>query len=87
MAVRRAVVKQLHGWDERLGAGTPNFPAGEDVESNFRLLRAGGTAVVARQLRATHEQWRSEDELTVLLEGYMASNAAAVPRARFCPDT
>jgi hypothetical protein len=34
------------------------------------------TAVVVPELRATHEQWRGEDELTALLEGYMASSAA-----------
>jgi GT2 family glycosyltransferase len=75
-AVRRTVLAELGGWDERLGAGTPDFPAGEDVEFNFRLLRAGKMAVVSPELRATHDQWRSEAQLTALLEGYMASNAA-----------
>ncbi len=40
MAVKVALLRQIGGYDERLGAGTPGA-AGEDLELIHRLLRAG----------------------------------------------
>lgn len=76
-AVRREVVQRLGGWDERLGAGTQPFPAGEDLDFNYRFLRAGGIAYQTPQPRVTHLQWRSEDELPELHDGYLRGNAGA----------
>jgi glycosyltransferase involved in cell wall biosynthesis len=74
MAVRRSTAERLRGWDERLGAGAPDFPAAEDIDFNHRFLRSGGVALVTPRLRALHEQWRSPDELAQLLLGYMTAD-------------
>ena len=72
-AVRRETAMRLGGWDERLGPGVSAFPASDDMDFNFRFLRAGGAAHLTPSARATHEQWRSDDELVRLFAGYMAS--------------
>jgi len=71
MAVRRSAIERLGGWDERLGAGVPRFPAAEDMDFNYRLLRSGGSAFVTPAPRSRHEQWRSPRELESLHRGYM----------------
>ena len=76
MIVRRTAVERLGGWDERLGAGTADFPAAEDVDFNYRLLRSGGVAYVAPSIRSSHTQWRNADELVDLFGGYMRSWSA-----------
>jgi len=76
MAVRRDVIERLGGWDERLGAGTSPFPAGEDMDFNYRLLRSGERALVSPAIRAAHRQWRGRGDLPALYEGYMRSWAA-----------
>lgn len=73
MAVRRAAIERLDGWDERLGPGAPDFPAADDMDFNWRLLRSGGVAYVTPRLRAFHEQWRSPRELGPLYAGYMSA--------------
>lgn len=70
MAVRRDAVVRLGGWDERMGAGVPEFPAAEDVDFNYRLLRAGGRALATPRLRAGHNQWRTRGETVNLYQGY-----------------
>ncbi|HEU4657596.1 MAG TPA: glycosyltransferase family A protein [Capillimicrobium sp.] len=70
MAVRRDWIERLGGWDERLGAGVPALPAGEDMDFNHRLLRAGGTAVAVADVRCLHDQWRTRAELPGVFEGY-----------------
>jgi GT2 family glycosyltransferase len=75
-AVRRAAAQRLGGWDERLGAGTRPFPAGEDFDFNYRFLRSGGIALVTAQPRVTHRQWRRDVDLPELHTGYLTGNAA-----------
>ena len=75
MAVRRRAIERLGGWDERLGAGVPDFPASEDIDFNYRLLRSGGVALATPRVRMLHRQWRTPDELGPLLRGYMAGHA------------
>jgi GT2 family glycosyltransferase len=70
-AVRRAVAERLGGWDERLGPGVPDFPAADDMDFNYRLLRSGGVAWLTPRVRLTHQQWRSSDELPALHRGYV----------------
>jgi GT2 family glycosyltransferase len=70
MAARTEWVERIGGWDERLGPGVPGFPAAEDMDFNYRLLRAGGVAVAVPQPRALHEQWRRCDDLPALFAGY-----------------
>lgn len=76
MAVRRAAIARLGGWDERLGAGTTPFPAAEDMDFNYRFLRSGGTAFATPSVRSAHEQWRSREELRSLFRGYMVAWSA-----------
>lgn len=69
-AFRRTTLERLGGFDERLGPGTP-FPSAEDMDLNYRFLRAGGVAFAASRPRAVHEQWRVADELPAHFHGYM----------------
>jgi GT2 family glycosyltransferase len=70
MAVRRDWIERLGGWEERLGAGVPELPAGEDMDFNHRLLRAGGSAVAVAEVRCLHDQWRAREELPGLFFDY-----------------
>jgi GT2 family glycosyltransferase len=72
-AVRREVAQRLGGFDERLGPGVPDFPAADDMDFNYRLLRAGLTAYQTPLLRARHEQWRDPAQLPQLYRGYLAA--------------
>ena len=73
MLVRRTAIDRLGGWDERLGPGAPDFPAADDMDFNWRLLRGGGVVHHAPQIRARHDQWRTRDEVVALYAGYMAA--------------
>ncbi len=70
MIVRRDVVAQLGGWDERFGPGIAAFPASDDVDFNYRLLRAGGRCLATPRLRCTHDEWRTSDDTVRLYGGY-----------------
>jgi GT2 family glycosyltransferase len=72
-AVRRGAVERLGGWDERLGPGVPDFPAADDMDFNYRLLRAGGGAWLSPEPRAEHDQWRRPEDLPGLYRGYVAA--------------
>lgn len=67
--VRRHWIERLGGWDERLGPGAA-FPAADDMDFQYRLLRAGGIAVASPALRVVHTQWRTREELVVLAGRY-----------------
>jgi GT2 family glycosyltransferase len=71
--VRREVALELRGWDERLGPGAPDFPAADDMDFNYRLLRAGHAALLAPGPRVVHDQWRKAAELPGLHAGYLAA--------------
>jgi GT2 family glycosyltransferase len=71
--VRRDVAEALGGWDDRLGPGAPHFPAADDMDFNYRVLRAGHAAWVTPRPRAVHDQWRSARELPALHRGYLAA--------------
>ena len=70
-AVRRPVAERLGGWDERLGPGVPEFPAADDMDFNYRVLRAGGAALRTPEVRALHDQWRAPTDLPALFRGYL----------------
>ena len=70
MAIRRATLAELGGWDERFGPGVPEYPASDDMDLNYRLLRSGGAAYLTPRLRASHDQWRTSEELVRLYSGY-----------------
>jgi GT2 family glycosyltransferase len=74
MALRRRVVLELGGWDERFGPGGSVFSAGgDDVDFNYRFLASGRTAVVTPRLRARHLQWRTREEIVLLYGDYSAA--------------
>lgn len=70
-AIRRTTIERLGGWDEQLGAGALVFPAGEDMDFNYRFLGSGGVALVTPSVTAHHDQWRPPAELSAHLGGYM----------------
>jgi GT2 family glycosyltransferase len=72
-AVQRRAIERLGGWDERLGPGVPDFPAADDMDFNYRLLRAGGAAWLTPAARAEHDQWRRPEDLPALYRGYVAA--------------
>jgi GT2 family glycosyltransferase len=72
-AVRRSAVESIGGWDERLGAGAPDFPASDDMDFNYRLMRAGGVAHLTPRARVLHDQWRDPADLPAHYRGYMAA--------------
>ena len=68
--VRRATIERLDGWDERLGPGTADFLACEDMDFNYRLTRSGGRVSLTPRVRVSHEQWRTSDEVLKLYATY-----------------
>jgi glycosyltransferase involved in cell wall biosynthesis len=72
-AVQRHAIDRLRGWDERLGPGAPDFPAADDMDFNYRLLRTGGAAWLTPTPRAEHDQWRRPEDLPALYRGYAAA--------------
>lgn len=72
LAIKCTALEQLGGFDERLGPGVPAFPSAEDMDLNYRFLRAGGTAYATPAARAVHDQWRTAADLPLHFRGYMA---------------
>lgn len=69
-AVRRPAIERLGGWDERFGAGSERYPGAEDMDFNYRFLRAGCLAYVTPEARVLHDQWRTPKDLPVVYESY-----------------
>jgi GT2 family glycosyltransferase len=57
MALFRAAVARVGGFDPRLGPGTP-FPAGEDNDYGLRLLAAGYAIHYVPEATIYHRAWR-----------------------------
>jgi GT2 family glycosyltransferase len=70
VAIRRSALDRIGGWDERFGPGARDYPASDDMDLSYRLLRSGGTAYLTPRLRASHDQWRTSDQLLELYGGY-----------------
>jgi GT2 family glycosyltransferase len=81
MAIRRSALDRLGGWDERFGPGSPDYPASDDMDLNYRLLRSGGSAYLTPRLRAFHDQWRTSDDLLELYQGYSRAWGGLVMKA------
>jgi glycosyltransferase involved in cell wall biosynthesis/GT2 family glycosyltransferase len=83
MAVRRAAVREVGGFDERLGPGAPVH--GEEHDLVLRLQEAGWTVRIADAPPVRHLDWRSDEEerrnLLVYSRGAGAFVGAAVRRA------
>jgi GT2 family glycosyltransferase len=68
--VRRSAIERLGGWDERFGAGTPDFPGSEDMDFNYRLTRSGGSVLLTPTVRVSHEQWRGSRQVMSVYASY-----------------
>ena len=69
VAVHRAEVLALGGYDERLGAGT-RFGAADDNDMGHRLLRAGAEIRHEPRSVVLHRAWRARPELRRLRWAY-----------------
>jgi len=72
---RREALLALGGFDVRLGPGTPCYGA-EDMDLNYRLLRAGGRAVTSGEIWMVHHQWRAPAVVPRLLYRYNLGHSA-----------
>ncbi|MEA2312351.1 MAG: hypothetical protein QOE28_2319 [Solirubrobacteraceae bacterium] len=75
MVIRRTAFRELGGFDERLGPGSPLFGA-EDIDLNYRLLRSGRTVASTPAVRMVHHQWRDDTALPRLMYGYNLGHSA-----------
>lgn len=75
MAVRRAALEAIGGWDDALGSGG-RFRSAPEVDVFDRLFAAGWLGWYEPTARARHEQWRSDRQL-VLLHGRYALGMGA----------
>jgi GT2 family glycosyltransferase len=69
MAFRRDALVAAGAFDEELGAGA-RFPAGEDTDMLYRVMRAGWGVVCSDELIVTHHDWRSRREKVRLHYAY-----------------
>jgi GT2 family glycosyltransferase len=69
LAVRRAALEAVGGFDEAFGPGAP-FPAGEDMDLLDRLLGAGCVGRYEPGVAAWHVQWRTRRRLVPLEWNY-----------------
>ena len=69
MAIRRAMVAQIGGFDERLDAGMPTRSGG-DHEMFIRILAAGQRIVYEPRAVSWHRHRRTHEELVDTIYGY-----------------
>lgn len=81
LAVRRAALQAVGGWDELIGAGT-RLPGGEDADLALRLLRAGWTGRFVPGAAVRHPAWRSRGAALRTEWGYGLGAGAVAARAR-----
>jgi GT2 family glycosyltransferase len=79
MAVRADAWKQIGGFDEHLGAGTP-LASAEENDLSIRLLRAGFAVAEAPEAEVTHHGFRGRPEVAGLVAGYMRGSGAATAK-------
>ena len=86
LSVRRTALEAVGGFDDELGAGG-RFPAAEDSDLAWRLLRAGWSAVFVPGSVVTHRKWRGRaPALRVMYRYGVGAGAAAAKRARLGDD-
>ncbi len=83
MAVRVAAVRDIGGYDPRLGAGG-EFRAGEDTDVYRRLLDAGWVGRYVPDAVVEHEQWRSRSQAVRMAYGYGLGFGAVAAKAAAC---
>jgi len=69
VAIPRAVMVEIGGYDERLGAGT-RFPSAEDHDLSLRLLDAGCEVRHVPEAVVLHRAWRARRDVVRLRWGY-----------------
>lgn len=69
MALRRDALTAVGPFDEELGAGS-TFPACEDTDMLYRVMRAGWSVVCSDEVVVTHHQWRNRREELRLYYAY-----------------
>jgi GT2 family glycosyltransferase len=69
MAVRAAVLRELGGFDELLGAGAP-VPGGEDLLLLVRLVFAGYRLRLEPRAYVRHTHWRTPEEFLGKIRSY-----------------
>jgi glycosyltransferase involved in cell wall biosynthesis len=79
LAVRRAALESVRGFDEALGAGG-HFRAAPEVDLFDRLLAAGWVGRYDPVSLAYHEQWRDIDEIVALDFRYGVGNGARLAK-------
>jgi len=75
MAMRRKALREVGGFDERLGPGTP-YPGAEDADLGFRFLENGYRIVYAPEALLYHRAWRTEAEYLPLRWSYGVAQGA-----------
>lgn len=82
LSCRRQALEQVAGFDDELGAGG-RFPAAEDVDVAWRLLRAGWSVLFTPEPVVRHDTWRDRRlALRTMYRYGLGSGAAAVKAAR-----
>jgi len=82
LAARRTALEAVGGFDDELGAGG-RFPAAEDSDLAYRLVRAGWSAVFDPASVVTHRKWRGRaPALRVMYRYGVGAGAAAVKAGR-----
>lgn len=81
MAFRRAALADIGGFDELLGAGAV-FPAAEDIDAFWRVLRTGWRGDYSPDSTVTHVQWRSKADKLRVQYGYGRGEGALTAKAR-----
>ena len=75
MVVRRTSLRDVGGFDERLGPGSAFFGA-EDMDLGYRLLKARMRLASTPDLHMVHHQWRDPADLPHLFYSYNFGHSA-----------
>lgn len=79
MAFRRVALREVGGFDERLGAGSP-LPGAEDLDAFCRLLHVGWVGVHQPRSAVLHRNAREGDAYRRLVLGYARGTGAALAK-------
>lgn len=79
MSVRVPAWKQIGGFDDHLGAGTP-LASAEENDLSIRLLRAGFAVAETPLAEVIHHGFRNRSEIAGLMAGYMRGSGAATAK-------
>lgn len=86
MAMSRAALAEVGGFDPRLGPGTP-FPGAEDADLGFRFLDAGYRVDYVPEAVVRHRAWRAPEDYLPLRWGYGLSHGAFYAKHLSLRDT